>query len=127
MAAMRLVDRMRFSEWASASAKRSTSAALEDHPRLTRIAPRASAGGTPIAANTCDGATFPEEHAEPELTATPARSNAMTSVAASTPGALKQTVFGSRGAFSPKIMASGVQARTAASARSRKASSRSDS
>ena len=75
------------------------------------MAPRASAGAVPIAASTCDGATLPEEQAEPELTATPARSSAIISVAASTPGTANETVLGSRGAVSAKTTASATTER----------------
>src|SRR4029079_4750176 len=51
-----------------------TSPSEVEYPRLTRIAPRESSGGTPIAARTCEGATFPEEQAAPDDTATPSRS-----------------------------------------------------
>ena len=107
-----------------ASAKRSTSVSPDAQPRLSRIAPRASSGWTPIAASTCDGATLPDEQAEPELTATPARSSAIISVAASTPGAAKQTVLGRRGAASEKMTASATTERTASARRSRNPMSR---
>src|SRR5208282_4300990 len=107
-----------------ASAKRSTSASSDAQPKLSRIAPRARSGFTPIAASTCDGATLPDEQAEPELTATPARSSAITSVAASTPGTAKQRVLGKRGAASEKTTASAATERTAAARRSRRPTSR---
>src|ERR1700732_4713953 len=99
---------------ANALANRSTSASVDDQPRLKRMAPPASSGRTPIAASTCDGATLPDEQAEPELTAIPTRSSAIISVAASTPGTAKQTVLGSRGAVSAKTTASAATERTAA-------------
>src|SRR4029079_19708662 len=37
-------------------------------PRLRRTAPRASSGGTPMAASTCEGWTLPEEQAAPDDT-----------------------------------------------------------
>ena len=43
-------------------------------PRLTRTAPRASSGGTPMAASTWEGWTLPDEQAAPEDTAMPSRS-----------------------------------------------------
>src|SRR5580693_6068737 len=98
---------------ANAVEKRSTSASVDAQPRLRRMAPRANSGRTPIAASTCDGDTLPDEHAEPELTATPARSSAIISVAASTPGTAKQTVLGSRDVASAKIIASAATERTA--------------
>ena len=55
------------------------SASVVAGPVLTRIAPRASSAGTPMAASTCEGATFPEEQAAPDETAIPSRSNAITS------------------------------------------------
>ena len=65
--------------------KRSISASLVVGPVETRIAPRASAGSTPMAARTCEGCTFPDEQAEPDDTATPARSKAITAVSARKP------------------------------------------
>src|SRR5207237_10543485 len=69
-----------------ASIKRSTSDSVVLQPRLRRMAPRASAGATPIVASTCDGWTLPDEHAAPEETATPSRSKAITAVSAFMPG-----------------------------------------
>ena len=54
-------------------------------PRLTRMVDSASAGSTPMAASTWLVATLPEEQAAPAETATPARSRAMTCVAAAMP------------------------------------------
>ena len=90
---------------------RSISASPVAWPVETRIAPRASAGSTPIAASTDDGCTLPEEQAAPDDTATPARSKAITAVSARSPEWLKDVVFGNRSAFSPKMMTSGVAAR----------------
>ncbi len=50
---------------------------------------RETPGATPIAASTCEGATLPDEQAEPEEAATPPRSSRISSVAASNPGAAK--------------------------------------
>ena len=57
-------------------------------------------------------------------TATPARSRAISSVAAATPGTAKQSVLGRRGAAAPKTTASGAVSRTAPASRSRSAASR---
>ena len=46
---------------------RSISASVVAGPVLMRIAPRASSAATPIAASTCDGATFPDEQAAPDV------------------------------------------------------------
>src|SRR5271170_3290282 len=85
----------------NASANRSTSLSVDPHPRLNLIAPAASSGATPIAASTCERATLPDEHAEPDDAATPARSSRISSVAAATPGTAKQVVFANRGAPAP--------------------------
>ena len=45
------------------------SASLVAGPVLIRIAPRASSAATPIAASTCEGATLPDEQADPDETA----------------------------------------------------------
>ncbi len=50
---------------------------------------------------------MPDEQAEPDETATPARSSAISSVAAAMPGAAKASVLASRGASAPKTTASG--------------------
>ena len=63
-------------------------------------------GATPIAASTCDFATLPDEQAEPEETAMPSRSKAISRVSANMPGWAKQVVLGSRSASLPKITAS---------------------
>ena len=68
-------------------------------PRLTRTAPRASAGATPMAASTCEGWTLPDEQAAPEDTATPSRSKAMTAVSAFMPGTANRVVLGRRSLF----------------------------
>ena len=56
----------------------------------------AASGGTPIASRTCERRTLPEEQAEPALTITPARSSAITWVAAVTQGMEMQVVLGRR-------------------------------
>ena len=65
---------------------------------LTRTAPRAKAGATPMAASTCEGATLPDEQAEPDDTATPSRSKAMIAVSAYMPSAVNSVVLGTRSA-----------------------------
>src|SRR5262249_36508611 len=75
-----------------ASTKRSKSSAVLRQPALTRMALPAS-GAAPIAARTCDALTLPDEQAEPALTATPARSSAITCVSAPTPGMATQIVL----------------------------------
>ena len=82
-----------------AERKRSASSFVEFQPKLTRMAPSASAGGTPMASRTCERRTLPEEQAEPDETATPSRSNRISAVSARMPGIAKARVFGSRGAF----------------------------
>src|ERR1700728_893790 len=76
-------------------------------PRLTRTAPRSSAGETPMAARTWEGWTLPDEQAAPEDTAIPSRSKAITAVSALNPSTAKRVVFGSRSAPEPKIAAFG--------------------
>ena len=49
-----------------------------------------------MASSTWLRATLPEEQAEPELTATPSRSSAISAVSAVMPGTAKQLVFGRR-------------------------------
>src|SRR6201993_1724167 len=74
----------------------STSASVEFQPRLTRTAPRRIGPDTPIAASTCEGCTLPEEQADPDETATPSRSKAITAVSALIPARANRVVFGSR-------------------------------
>src|SRR5450830_63182 len=74
----------------------SISPSLVLQPRLTRTAPRASAGSTPIAASTCEACTLPDEQAEPEDTAMPLRSKAIIAVSAFMPGSANSVVLGSR-------------------------------
>ena len=47
------------------------SASVVVQPRLTRTAPRASSGETPMAASTCEGCTLPDEQAAPDDTRDP--------------------------------------------------------
>ena len=90
------------------SRKRSTSASVVLQPRLTRTAPRESAGSTPMAAKTLEACTLPDEQADPEDTAIPLRSKAIIAVSALTPGTANKVVLGRRGALAPKITACGV-------------------
>ena len=78
-----------------------------------------ASGATPMAARTCEGATFPDEQAAPEDTATPSRSKAMTAVSAFMPGTENSVVLGSRAASAPKMTAFGAMALIPASSRSR--------
>src|SRR6185437_14266837 len=98
------------SVFSSTSPNASTSASPDAQPRLIRIAPAASAGATPIAANTFDGPTLPDEQAEPEEAAIPSRSSRISSVAAASPGMAKASVLGSRAAAAPNTTASGANA-----------------
>src|SRR3546814_18166686 len=84
------------------------SAGVLAQPSETRIAAPASSALAPMAASTWEGCTLPDEQAEPELTATPARSSAMIWVSAGRPANATQEVLGSRGAAAPKILASGA-------------------
>ena len=70
-------------------------------PQLMRIAVSASEASIPIAVRTAERLTLPDEQAEPALTATPARSRAITWVSAFTPGMEMQVVLGSRAAKTP--------------------------
>src|SRR5690349_18132380 len=91
-----------------ASAKRITSSFVVVHPKLTRKTPSARAGSTPMASSTCDRLTFPDEQAEPEDRATPARSKAINAVSALRPGMAKAKVLGNRSAAEATTMASGA-------------------
>src|SRR5262245_34744245 len=71
-----------FASLAQVSRNVSISPGVVEKPRLSRMAPRENSAGTPIAASTWDGATFPDEHAEPDDTAIPARSSAIRAVSA---------------------------------------------
>lgn len=93
---------------------------LLDQPRLIRIADRASSGPNPIASSTCDGWTLPDEHAEPDDTAIPARSKPITAVSARNPGTANSVVLGNRGAPAETIIpSSGLMCRNPASSRVR--------
>src|ERR687889_1643642 len=107
-----------------ASAKRITSSFVVDHPKLTRKTPSARAGSTPMASSTCDRLTFPDEQAEPEDRATPARSKAINAVSALRPGMAKAKVLGNRSAAEATTSASGAIRRICASASAFKAPSR---
>ena len=63
-----------------------------------------------MAARTWDGATFPDEQAAPDDTATPSRSKAMTAVSAFIPLTENSVVLGSRAASAPKKTAFGATA-----------------
>ena len=76
------------------------SASVVDQPRLSRTAPCARSGPTPMAASTWDGWTLPDEQAEPDDTAIPSRSKPITAVSAFSPGTVNSVVFGSRGTSS---------------------------
>src|SRR5215468_143704 len=78
--------------------KPSISVSVVFRPRLSRTAPAASAGGTPMALSTWEAATLPEEQAEPEDAAIPARSRPIRAVSALTPGTANKVVLGSRSA-----------------------------
>src|SRR3954463_4890888 len=80
------------------SAKRITSSFVVIHPKLTRRAPSARPGTTPMASSTCDRFTFPDEQAEPDERAIPARSNEISAVSALSPGMANVNVFGNRSA-----------------------------
>ena len=84
------------------------SASVVDQPRLSRTAPCASSGPKPMASTTCDGWTLPEEQAEPDDTAIPARSKPITAVSARSPGTANKTVFGNRCTSSENTTAPGV-------------------
>src|SRR5690349_20648544 len=86
-----------------AETKDSTSASVESRPKLTRTAPWARAGATPMAASTWEAATLPDEQAAPDDIAKPARSRPITVVSALVPGRAKRVVLGSRSAAAPKI------------------------
>src|SRR5271166_562038 len=79
--------------------KKSTSPSLVAGPRLTRMAPSARAVGTPIAARTGEADTLPDEQADPEETAIPARSRAIKAVSALAPGTANRVVFGTLSTF----------------------------
>src|SRR5690606_17448301 len=89
----------------------STSASVVVHPRLTRMADRATSSGKPIAVSTGLTPTLPDEHAAPALMATPAKSNRITSVSADRPGSARHVVLGRRSAPDPIASASGAMAK----------------
>ena len=77
---------------------------------LTRSAAPATPAGTPMASSTCERATLPDEQADPEEIATPARSRAINRVSAAVLGTARQVVLGKRAAPAPKMTASFAQA-----------------
>src|SRR3712207_8026562 len=68
-------------------------------PRST-LFPYTTLFRSPMASSTCDRLTFPDEQAEPEDRATPARSKAINAVSALRPGMAKAKVLGNRSARS---------------------------
>ena len=66
-----------------ASTNEMQSSRREFHPRLTLIAPPATSGSTPIALKTCERCTFPDEQAEPDDTAIPSISKAISNTCVS--------------------------------------------
>src|SRR5215208_1850735 len=102
------------------STKRLTSAFVEFHPKLIRKAPSASTGSIPMASSTWDRFTLPEEHADPDDSATPSRSKRIRAVSAFRPAIAKESVFGRRPAAAPNTTASGAIRRSSASAKSRR-------
>ena len=74
------------------------SASVVDQPRLSRTAPWARSGPTPIAASTCDGWTLPDEQAEPGGYRDTRRDRSRSRrFRPSAPGTVNRVVFGSRG------------------------------
>ncbi len=98
--------RRRASVVSHASRKASMSRAVVVGPVLTRRVQRARSSGTPMAASTWLAATLPDEQAEPELTAMPARSSDISEVSAAIPGVAKSVVLGRRRLCSAKITVS---------------------
>ncbi len=74
-----------------------------------------------MAASTCERPTLPDEQAEPDETATPCRSSAISSVSAENPGTAKQLVFGeARGRHLRRSTTSSRKARSRISSVSRR-------
>ena len=67
-------------------------------PNSRAAPPRPAQGSRPSRPGRGSAPTFPEAQAEPDDNATPARSRAISAVAASSPGTAKHRVFGRRGA-----------------------------
>src|SRR5208283_5288911 len=111
--------RIDFTVFTRACTKETQSSRREFQPRLTLIAPIASAGSTPIALNTCDRCTFPDEQAEPDDTAKPSISKAISNTCASMEERPKQDVFGNLGAPAPKNTTPGKARAISASISSR--------
>src|SRR3546814_14584064 len=95
------------------------SAGVLAQPSETRIAEPASLSLAPMALSTWDGCTLPEEQTATELTATPARSSAMSWVSAGSPASATREVLGSRGAAAPKTLTYGANHFISLSKRSR--------
>src|SRR6202023_445496 len=102
-----------------ASTNARQSSRREFHPRLTLIAPPAMSASMPIALKTCERFTFPDEQAEPDDTAIPSISKAISNTCASMRGRAKQDVFGNLSAPAPKNTAPGATREIAASNSSR--------
>ena len=100
------------------------SASVFAAPRLKRIDPSVRAWGRPIAFRTCDGSSVPDEHADPDDTAMPARSSPISSDSASTRSMLMLVVFGTRGDAAPLRSVPETLDSTPASSRSRSALNR---
>ena len=80
----------------------------EFQPKLILRAVSATAGSIPMASNTGERVTLPDEQAAPALTQMPARSSAITCVSARTPGIDMHVVLGSLAAAFPNIRAAGA-------------------
>ena len=119
-----IYDAARFAETAQTSINLSTSSTVFSKPRLIRMAQRDSALSTPIASRTWLSATFPDEHAEPALTETPAGSKSHNLGFRIGSRQCDREVFAIRGTFSPKTTASGTAAWTRRSSSSIKFSIR---
>src|SRR5436190_24085882 len=83
------------------SSTRSTSASVLAVPKLNRIDPSVRGWGRPIALRTCEGSSEPDEQADPDDTAMPARSSPISIDSASTRSMLTFVVFGTRGDAAP--------------------------
>jgi len=78
-------------------------------PKLNRNVPRASSALIPIAVNTCDGSTAPDEHAAPVEHASPFKSSAITNASPSIPANVIFVVFGVRTTSAPFTRASATR------------------
>src|SRR6201984_975921 len=91
------------------------SASDVDQPRLIRTAPCAWLLEKPMASSTWDDWTFPDEQAEPDDTATPARSKPITAVSARNPGTVNSVGFGTRGGTSKNLATAGERRKPSSS------------